>query len=287
MVLNLTVIQGKKDVTFFMSLQPTIFLSLLLLLISCCSCFAATEIFQIRNRPADEILPVIRAALSPQGRAVADSVGNMIIVNDTPEVIETVRSLLLSSDQRMPQVTVQMTFESTDSDPAQRIRTTGKKPGRHLSSEDTLFRYADSSQSRKSRSFVTLFSGSSGYIRMAREIPVTEKWIFFCRHHGVPYLLKETRTIETGMEVSPVAAGDQVILTIIPRISWMVNGRPDSFRFVDAATRLTMPRSQWIGLGGMSSITKNDSDILEAILSTAESSKKDNFSIQIKADVTE
>lgn len=120
---------------------------------------------------------------------------------------------------------------------------------------------------------------------MAREVPVTEKWIFFCRRHGVPYLLQETRTIETGMEVTPVAAGDQIILTIIPRISWMVNGRPDSFRFVDAASRLTIPRSQWTTLGGMHSIEEKGSEILETILSTGDSREQTDFSIRIKADV--
>lgn len=269
-----------------MDLRPSICLSLFLPLISCCSCFATTEFFQISNRPADEILPVVRMALSPQGRAVADSVGNMIIVNDTPETIEAVRSILLSSDQPMPQVTVEMAFESFGND-ARQVPTAGKRPGKHLSTENTLFRYADSGQRRRSRSFVTVSSGSSGYIRMAREVPVTEKWIIFCRRHGVPHLLQETRTIETGMEVTPVAAGDQVIVTIIPRISWMVNGRPDSFRFVDAATRLTIPRSQWTGLGGMRSVEKSNSDILETILSTGEYSKNDDFFIQVKADVNE
>lgn len=270
-----------------MDMHPPITLSLLFLLVFCSSCFADTEIFQIKNRPADEILPVVNATLSAQGRAVADNVGNMIIVNDTPEAIENIRKLLLSSDQRMAQVTVEMAFASSGQDHITHINTAGKKRGRHLSTEDTLFRYATSGQNRKSRSFITVSSGSSGYIRMAREVPVTDKWIFFCRRYGVPYLLKEIHTIETGMEVSPIIAGDQVILTVIPRISWMVNGRPDSYRFVDGATRVTIPRSKWIALGGASNLSTTDNDILGTILSTGDSKTKDNFIIQIKADVNE
>ena len=269
-----------------MEIRPIIGLSLLLLLF-CSSCFADTEIFQIKNRPAEEILPMVRTALSPQGRAVADNVGNMIIVNDTPETIDTVRSLLLSSDQPMARITVRMTFESSEAGRAGQMPPRVKKPGRHLSTEETLLRYRDSGQKRTSRSFVTVSSGSRGYIRMARVVPVTERWIVFCRRYGVPYLLQGTRTIETGMEVAPVAAGNQVILTITPRISWMANGSPESFRFVDAATRVTIPRSQWIALGGVTSVSGNGNDLLETIFSTSEFSKEEEFTIRIKADVTE
>ncbi|MBU0946181.1 MAG: hypothetical protein KJ804_17025 [Proteobacteria bacterium] len=260
-------------------------LSLLVLVLLCNSCFADTEIFTIRNRPANEILPVVRAALSPEGRAVADNIGNMIIVNDSAEAIDTIRVLLLSSDQKMIQVTVQMAAASSAQEQARAMSSGGKKTGRHLSTENSHFPDASSSQTRKSRSFVTVSSDSSGYIRMAEEIQVSEKWSFFCRQYGVPLLLQGTRTIETGMEITPVATGTQVIVTIIPRISWIMNGRANSFRFVDAATRLTIPRSQWITLGEIPSFSKTDSDILSTILSTSEFRTKDDFTIQIKADI--
>jgi len=224
--------------------------------------FAATEIFTVKHRLATDILPVVQAVLSPQGRAVADNIGNTIVVNDTAEVIQTVSTLLLSSDQRVPQVRVQMRFSGAGD------------PGRHLST-------------RKNResAFVTVSSGSSAYIRMAREVTLTKQWLVLCRRYRVPIYLKETRTLETGMEVMPVAAGDQVIVTVTPRISWMENGRTDSFRFIDAATTITIPRSQWVNMGGMSSSSGKNLDILGRILSTRDLDRKSNFLIKIKADV--
>lgn len=225
--------------------------------------FADTEIFMVTHRLAAEILPVVQSTLSPQGRAVVDNIGNTIVVNDTPEVLQTVSTLLLSSDQPVPQVRVQMSFGGG-----------GERSGRHLST-------------RKSResAFVTVSSGNSGYIRMAREVTLTDQWLVLCRRYAVPIYLKETRTLETGMEVMPVAAGEKMIVTVTPRISWMESGRTDSFRFVDAATQVTIPRSQWVDIGGISSISADNSDILATILSTRDLDRKNNFLIKIKADI--
>lgn len=206
---------------------------------------------------------MVQASLSANGKAVADNIGNTIIVNDSPEIIAEIKNLLLSSDQRIPQVRVQMSFDSA-----------GNRPGRVLST-------------RKGRetAFVTVSSGSSGYIRMAWEIPLTDQWLILCRRYGVPILLKETRTLETGMEVTAVAMGDQVIVTVTPRISWVEKGRVDSFRFVDAATKVTVPRSQWVDIGGITSSLSDSSNVFGKVLSTANLNKENNFLIRIKADV--
>ena len=51
------------------------------------TCLAESELFKIHNRRAVEILPVVEAMLSPQGKAVADKYGNTIVVNDTIEIL--------------------------------------------------------------------------------------------------------------------------------------------------------------------------------------------------------
>ena len=243
-----------------MQIQTVLFL---LLFLFAGTTHAETEIFTVKHRLAADILPAVQSTLSPQGKAVADNIGNTIVVSDTPEVIDIVRTLLLSSDQKIPQVRVQM-----------QIGGGGNQSGRHLSTR------------RSSESgFVTVSSGSRGYIRMAQEVTLDDRWLFLCRRYKVPIYLKETRTLETGMEVMPVAAGDQVIVTVTPRISWMENGKRDSFRFVDAATTVTIPRSKWVDIGGMSSIRADNSDVLTKILSTKDLDRKDNFLIKIKADV--
>ena len=250
------------------------------------SCLAEVEIFKVRNRRADEILPVVKALLSPGGRAVADNFANTIVVNDNPNVVAAVRTILLSSDQRVPQIRVQVAHDTADSGQSRVFRrSSGETRGRYLSTEDTQYRYANSQRRESGTAFVTVSSGSSGYIRMAREVPVTERWVFFCGLYGVPHLLKETRTIETGVEVSPVAAGDQVIVTVTPRISWMEDGRSDSFRFVDAATTVTIPKSQWFDLAGVSNNSERSRDILGSILSTGDSSAGQSILMKIKADV--
>lgn len=257
-----------------------------LLLLFCSSrCLADVEFFTIKNRRAADILPVVQALLSPSGKAVADSYANMIIVNDEASVIESVHNLLRSSDQPVPQVRIQMAFDSDTNTDGVVVRSSGSHAGRHLSTEHIGSGFGESLRSRSSRSFLTVSSGNSGYIRMAREVPVTDRWVFFCRRYGVPYLLQETRTIETGMEVSPVVAGDNVLVTVTPRISWMDGGRIETYRFVDASTEISIPRSQWSEIGGLSNRLEGRNDIIGAILSTRSSREQESVRMLIKADV--
>ncbi len=258
-----------------------------MLLIFLCSsrCLADVEFFTIQNRKAADVLPVVQAMLSPSGKAVADSYANMIIVNDSTDVIRSVHELLRSSDQPVPQVRIQMAFDSGTNADGIVIHSSGSHSGRHLSTENSGVGYGNARHRRSSRSFLNISSGSSGYIRMAREVPVTERWIFFCRRYGVPYLLKDTRTIETGMEVSPVVAGDKVIVTVTPKISWMNNDRIESYRFVEASTEITIPLSQWAEVGGMGNRIESRNDVIRAILSTGSMQEQERVRILIKADV--
>lgn len=260
-------------------------LVLLFLFIGCSQCLADVEFFTLKNRRAADVLPVVQALLSPTGKAVADRYANMIIVNDSATVIESVHDLLRSSDQPVQQVRIQMAFDSDSNTNGLVIHSSGSHSGRHLSTENMGGGYEDSLHSRSSRSFLTVSSGSSGYIRMAREVPVTDRWLFFCRRYGVPYLLQDTRTIETGMEVSPVVAGDNVIVTVTPRISWMDDDRVETYRFVDASTEISIPRSQWSEVGSMGSRLENRNDFIGAILATGSSRERERIRILIKADV--
>ena len=87
------------------------------------------------------------------------------------------------------------------------------------------------------------------------------------------------------MEVMPVAAGDQVIVSVTPVISWRENGTRESFRFVDAATKVTVPYSRWVDIGGVSSMGQDNPDIPGNSLSTRSLDHNRNFLMSIKADV--
>ncbi len=249
------------------------------------NCVAASEIFKINNRLAVDVLPVVEALLSPQGRAVADRYGNSIIVNDSPEVIEEVRNILLTSDQRLPQVRVEVAFDSVHSGQGVFYDGNRRSSGRRLSTDGARSFSPYSSSEGRGRSFVTVSSGSNGYIRMAKQVPLTSEWLFWCNRYGVPLPVKVVNTIETGFEVSPVAVGDQVIVTVTPRISWTGNGRSDSFRFAEAATTITIPRSQWFDLGGIRNLSWGKEDLFGTLLSTGDYSEKSSLLIKIKADV--
>lgn len=249
------------------------------------NCVADSEIFKINNRLAVDILPVVESLLSPHGRAVADKYGNSIVVNDSPDVIAEVRNILLTSDQRLPQVRVEVAFDSAESGRVVFYDGERRRSGRRLSTDGARYRFPYSSREGSGRSFITVSSGSNGYIRMAKQVPLTSEWLFWCNRYGVPLSAKVVNTIETGLEVSPVAVGDQVIVTVTPQVSWMENGRSNSFRFAEAATTMTIPRSQWFELGGISNLSRGKEDLFGTLLSTGDYSDKSSILMKIKADV--
>jgi len=57
---------------------------------------AATELIQLNYRTAEDVLPVVQAALDGQGKA--SPYGNQQVINATPEKIQEVRDLLQQLD---------------------------------------------------------------------------------------------------------------------------------------------------------------------------------------------
>ena len=57
---------------------------------------AATELIQLNYRTAEDVLPVVQAALDGQGKA--SPYGNQLVINATPEKIQEVRDLLQQLD---------------------------------------------------------------------------------------------------------------------------------------------------------------------------------------------
>ena len=58
---------------------------------------AATELIQLNYRSADEVLPLVQAALDGQGKA--SSYGNQLLINAAPEKIAEIRDLLGQLDK--------------------------------------------------------------------------------------------------------------------------------------------------------------------------------------------
>ncbi|MFQ5843228.1 MAG: hypothetical protein ACE5I8_12425, partial [Thermodesulfobacteriota bacterium] len=89
------------------------------------------------------------------------------------------------------------------------------------------------------------------------------------------------RSIETGMEVRPVVAGDQVYIEIIPRISYEEAGGRGVIRFIEASTRLSVPRGRWTTIGGSN---EEGNEVVRDILSSGSTEKRSTLSLSLMVE---
>jgi len=278
-------ISGKAAVT------ATVFILIFSFVVIEGLCYAEMSIIKIKNREASGLLPMVKTMLSEEGDAFADTLTNSIIVNDSPESINKIREFLNNFDQPVPQVKIRIRFEEEGSSSERGVSVAGRASGKrwtistgqrrrdgvHLSVRDRK-----GNRNRYSETFINVLSGSAAYISVGKMVPFTEQWIFLCRryaHFGETIRFKH---ISTGMEVKPVVAGNLVHIDIVPRISYIEAGSPGVIRFMEASTRLVVPRGEWVRLGGDS---KESNDVIRQILSVSSAESRNNLSLLLKVDL--
>jgi len=220
---------------------------------------AETAIIKIRFREASGLLPIVETMLSPEGRAVVDVRTNAIIIVDEAESLKRIRKFLTHFDKPVQQVRIRFRFQEEGVSNERDVSVSGKVSGKKwslsagkMAKEGVRVRARDKSvdQRRKSESFITVLSGSAAYILVGKKIPYTERWVYLSRRYARFTESVAFQRIETGMEVRPVVSGDRVHVEITPRVSYEEEGKKGVIRFTEASTKLSVPRGQWVTLGG-------------------------------------
>jgi len=83
------------------------------------------------------------------------------------------------------------------------------------------------------------------------------------------------------MEVRPVVAGDHVHIEIVPRISYQEAGKRGVIRFIEASTRLSIPRGRWIIIGGN---REESNEVIRDILSRGSAEKRSTLSLSLMVE---
>lgn len=237
-------------------------------------CWAEVAVIQIYYRDASELLPMVEPFLSPEGKASVDDRTNTIIVNDTGEAVAKIRAFITQMDKPAEQVKIRFRFQQADLSKERDLSASGTASGEGWSvttgegeGDGVNVRVRDRrvNQRQDSESFISVASGSTAYIMVGRDVPFTERWIYLSRRYAHVAETVSYRRIETGMEVRPVVAGDRVHIEIVPRISSLEPGERGVIRFAEASTKLTVPRGQWVTIGGTS---EQGNEVIRDILSS-------------------
>jgi len=251
---------------------------------------AEVAIIKVNYRSASDILPLVQTVLSPGGKATFDRGTNAIIVNDTSESVAKIRELVANMDKPSEQVRVRLRFQETglskDRDFSASGRVSGdrwsvatgrsRREGVHVRARDTRVNRQGTTES-----FISVMSGSFAYIWVGRDIPFSEQWVYLSRRYARVVENVSFQRVETGFEVRPVITGNSVHLEIVPRISSLEEGERGVVRLTEASTTVTVPKGQWVSIGGSS---EQSNEVIRDILSSGSSSTNSTLSLSLKVE---
>jgi type II secretory pathway component GspD/PulD (secretin) len=252
--------------------------------------FAEIAVIKVEFRTASQILPLVKTMLSPEGRAGVDTQTNSIIISDSAESVKRIREFLSDLDKPVEQVKIRVRFQEEVLSKERGLSVKGKvsddgwsasvggksRDGASISARDRRV-----NQGQTGEFSVTVLSGSAAYIRVGKKVPYTERWVYLCRRYAHFAESVVIRQIETGMEVSPVVTGDHAHIDVVPRISYEEAGKKGIVRFSEAATRLFVPRGEWVSIGGMD---KEANEVIRDILSSRSSATRSTFSLWLMVE---
>jgi hypothetical protein len=235
---------------------------------------AASEVAVIRLKYswAAEVLPIVQSMLSPAGTVTVSERINSLVIVDDPDAIGRVRAYLDQFDRPVEQVRIHVRFHEKRSDTsdavAGRAKVSGdswgasaggkKKDGVDLALEERRRRQTNSAEY-----FVFATAGRPAFIRAGQEIPYRANWPDYTRRYASRGDAVVFQTVETGFDVTPTVAGENVHLRIVPRIAYG-DQEEAIIRYYGAQTELTVPLGRWVEIGGSNT---QSNEVIEEILS--------------------
>lgn len=253
-------------------------------------CTAEIAVIKIHFRDASELLPLVETLLSSEGKAFIDTRTNSIVVRDRGESLHQIRAFLAESDRPAEQVRIRFRFLHEQLSSERDISMSGKISGKWGSvttgkrkKDGVNIHVEDKEKNRqhKGEFFITVTSGSPAYLSVGKAIPYTERWAYLNRRYARFVETVSLQTIETGLEVKPVVAGERVHLDIVPRISYEERGKKGVIHFTKASTRLTVFRGQWTTIGGTS---EHSNEAIREILASGTSTESSTFSLSLMVE---
>jgi type II secretory pathway component GspD/PulD (secretin) len=247
-----------------------------------------TVIITLQFRDASEALPIIQNLLSKEGKISIDTRTNSLVITDRKEYIAQINAFLAQFDVPVEQVKIRVRFNEAGTMNSQSIAAQGRASGKNWqistgpqnqNGVQVSVQDQEQRQTGITESFILTGSGQWAYIAIGRDILYTQKWIEISGRYARAYEGVVVKRIETGFDVKPVLAGDQVLIDIVPRIS---SDTPDKGRdviyFSKASVKLRVPLGQWVEIGGTN---QSGNEIFNAILSHETSDRSENFSISL------
>jgi type II secretory pathway component GspD/PulD (secretin) len=256
------------------------------------------RIIQLKHRPANEVMPLIRPLLGPD-----DALSGMdfrLIIRTSERNLKEVERVLAQVDvarQRL-RITVEqasagdrattsqsVTGEARIGDKA-RVTLPAKPPpqGGLIVQKDGLQYQANrrtTAASNANTQTVMTMDGQHAYIRIGQSLPHVRRILALSRRQLVLIQDIELQDVTTGFDVLPRVHGDRVLVEITPRLSSLRNPTIGLADFQELSTTVETRLGEWLDLG---EILENRGEVHRAILESASTTSGERRTVRLRIE---
>ena len=248
---------------------------------------AATEVIQLNNRMAEDVLPVAESVLGGQGRVTA--YGNQLIVNAPDSLIRELRQVVDQLDVAPKRLLISVDTQDSASSTTGGYRVDGSvragdvefETGRgEIGGRDQVRIIRRSTNSRDGG--IQQIQASEGYpalIQVGQSVPLTTQGT---DGYGQIYQQTQYRDVLRGFYATATVHGDRVQISISSSRDRLAQGRSGVVEVQNADTRVSGRVGEWITVGG---IDESESSDQRGTLRRYSTQGSQNLSMRLKVDV--
>lgn len=253
----------------------------------CLPLHAATEVIQLNNRMAEDVIPVAESVLGNQGRVTA--YGNQLIVNAPDSMISELRRVIDQLDVAPKRLLISVDTQDSASSSAGGYQVDGSvrsgdvefETGRgEIAGRDRVRIIRRSTNSRDGG--IQQVQASEGYpalIQVGQSVPLTTQGT---DGYGQIYQQTQYRDVLRGFYATATVHGDRVQISISSTRDRLAQGRSGVVEMQNADTRVSGRVGEWITIGGIDESADSEQ---RGTLRRYSTQGSQNLSMRLKVDV--
>jgi hypothetical protein len=257
----------------------------------------ALEVITLNYRNAEEVMPILRPLLAPQGTITG--LNNRLVVRTTPANLAELKQVLAAIDAAPRRLLISVR-QDADLDRARRggqisgqadigdnatVRVPGRPtpPGATVRADGVRARvYGDeSTASDRVSQQVQVIEGGRAFIRVGQSVPVHSRGVIDTPDGRRVVEATAFREADTGFYVAPRVTGDRVTLEISTAADTPQSGQRGAVRVQRVQTVVTGRLGEWIELGA---VDQQSAQVDSEILGRSRDARRDQRRVLVKVD---
>ena len=251
------------------------------------------EIIQLNNRPAEEVLPLLRPMLGPQGSISGQ--GFQLIVKAEPQTLAQLKKVIAQLDKAAANLLISVRQVNSTTREQARDSVNARVPlgrdaeiavnnpnqnGQSQAGVSVELQRRESRTKGSGNYQVRVLEGRSAWIETGVDIPETQNRTHISNGRVVISQSTQTRQVRSGFYVTPHLRDRSVLLEISPQQQTPGN-QHGQVTSQSLNTQIVVPLGEWFDLGGVNTASSSNSTSIGSRNAQAGAS---TTSIQVKVE---